>query len=118
MDDVEKVRILIPDTEEPYRFTDDQIQAFLDISDGDVYLAAALAIDTIIGNLLNAGAGTLVRTDDLTVDTKNTLDYWSNRATRLRGESESGIFDYFEIVYPYSTTPVCRPEATTWPWRA
>lgn len=47
MTDVEKLRLLIGDGASPQNFTDDQLQAFLDIG-GSLYMAAALASDSLV----------------------------------------------------------------------
>lgn len=47
----EKVRLLIADTSAPYHYTDDQIDAFLDMADDDIYIAAALALEAWAASL-------------------------------------------------------------------
>lgn len=45
---VGKVRLLIPDrTQDNIFFEDEEIQAFLDMEDQNIFLAAAMALDTI-----------------------------------------------------------------------
>lgn len=47
MADVDTVRLLIADTATPQLFTNDQLQSFLDLEDGNVKVAAAQALDTM-----------------------------------------------------------------------
>ena len=63
MTDIDKVRLLIGDTTVPYHYTDAQIQAFIDMSDDSLYIAAALALE--------AWAATLSET----VDSEKIGDY-------------------------------------------
>ena len=51
MADTELVRLLISDNVLPYHFTDVQIQAFLTMAGGAVYLAAALALKSWAASL-------------------------------------------------------------------
>jgi uncharacterized Fe-S radical SAM superfamily protein PflX len=44
MTDIEKVRLLIGDSTIPYTYTDAQIQAFLDMADDNIFMAAAYAL--------------------------------------------------------------------------
>jgi hypothetical protein len=44
--DVEKVRVLIGDQTSPQKFADSDLQLFLDLSEGSLLLAAALACDS------------------------------------------------------------------------
>lgn len=46
MTDIEKVRLLIGDSTAPYHYTDAQIQAFLDMADGSIFLASAIALES------------------------------------------------------------------------
>jgi hypothetical protein len=45
--DIGMVRLLIGDTVEPAKFTDEELQAFLTLEGGAVYLAAADCMDTL-----------------------------------------------------------------------
>ena len=54
MTDTELVRMLISDDVLPYHFTDVQIQAFLTLAGGSVYLAAALALKSWAASLTAA----------------------------------------------------------------
>ncbi len=45
MSDIAKVRLLINDKSEPYHFSDEEIQFFLDTAGNSVYLAAAMALE-------------------------------------------------------------------------
>src|SRR6266567_1883799 len=47
MTDIEKVRVLIGDTQAT-EFADSDIQVYLDIEGGDLLLSAALALDTLV----------------------------------------------------------------------
>ncbi len=51
MTDIQLVRLLISDDVLPYHFTDVQIQAFLTMAGGAVYLAAALALKSWAASL-------------------------------------------------------------------
>ncbi len=56
MTDIALVRMLISDDVLPYHFTDIQIQAFLTMAGGSVYLAAALALKAWVASLASTVA--------------------------------------------------------------
>ena len=61
MTDIQKVRLLIADNSVPYHFTDEEIQAFLDMASGSVLTAAGFALEawaaSITGSLTSEKIG-------------------------------------------------------------
>lgn len=91
--DVGKVRLLIPDLDEEL-FTDDEIQAFLDLEGSEVRMAAAQAIETIASS-----KGFLAKRKKLG---DYEIEEWSpselmKRAAKLREQSGSGSLSVGEI---------------------
>ncbi len=84
--DIGKVRLQIPDIDENPLFTDEEIQVFLDIEDGDIKGALALALETIAGDHLLTYRFN-VRSDDATVTASETAKLLVDRATRARKEA-------------------------------
>lgn len=74
--DVQRVRLLISDTGTTPDFADDDLQAFLDLEDGAIRLAAADALETKAGRLLT------VDSDEIKVD-------GSKQAANLRAQAET-----------------------------
>jgi len=98
-EDVGKVRLLLNDVDETTMVFDDvEIQAFLDLHDDQVFLAAAQAIDTNADNELLASK--VLKTQDLQVDGAKVADSLRARATRLREQwaAEQDDGGFFDIV--------------------
>lgn len=113
MTTLEDVRILIPDVGTPPEFTDTQINALLLLNDDDVYLSAADALDILITDLaMNGGT---VRTDDLTISDKDSMDAMLRRVIRLREQAALFADGSYQLVYTFAqrTYPEQReyPEA-------
>lgn len=84
--DLGKVRLLLNDVDEANEvFTDDEVEAFLDLEGGSVKLAAAQAIDTNADN--EALASKVLRTQDLTTDGAKIADALRKRAAALRAQA-------------------------------
>ena len=103
MTTLEDTRLLIPDLGTPPIFTDDQINAFLVMSDDDVFLAAADALDTYVNDLLMSGAAATIKTDDLSINDKDGILGLQRRVQSLRDRSLAGLGDEFVIIYPYAS---------------
>ena len=110
------VRLLVPDLGTPPVFDDDQIDLFLTLNDGDVYLAAADALDVMVSNLAMSGGAATIRTDDLTINDKEGLLALTERAKRLREQSATALGDTFTLVYPYESVITNDFEDSTWYW--
>jgi hypothetical protein len=95
---VMQVRVIIPDTQAPYIFTDDEIQAYLDIEKGNVLRAAALAIETNASVLAENYIS--VRTDDLAVNGASAAEALLKRARALRERADAAddSSDIFMVV--------------------
>ena len=96
--DIEKIRVLIGDTEgSPWYqlFTDDEIQAFLDMTGGNVMQAARLA--AIAASMQLAGWSSRERTGDLEV--------WSNLSTQYLKALENLIKDTSSATLPNGLMP-------------
>ena len=108
---VGQVRLLIPDTtllenprdlqaEKTYLFTDEQIEAFLALNNGNVKLAAADAID-VVGT--DVGLQMLViTTDDKATDGSKMISAMIARGKQLRARAKEELESEteFEIVDP------------------
>ena len=108
---VGQVRLLIPDTtllenprdlqaEKTYLFTDEQIEAFLTLNNGNVKLAAADAID-VVGT--DVGLQMLViTTDDKATDGSKIISAMIARGKQLRARAKEELAreTEFEIVDP------------------
>lgn len=108
---VGQIRLLIPDVDTPYIFSDDQLTAFQVLSGDDLRESAAMALDTRATDL----AMTLisVSTDDLRVDASKTVQALRDRAAWLRAESDGG----FEVVFPDTEIfPDVEAVQQPWPW--
>jgi hypothetical protein len=113
--DVGKVRLLVCDIDDTRQvFTDDQIQAFLDLEGGNVKRAAAQAIDTNADN--EALASKVLRSQDLSLDGAKVADAMRKHADRLRSQADvedEEIGSFFEIVDTVDPGP-CYPELSGW----
>lgn len=108
---VGQVRLLIPDTtllenprdlqaEKTYLFTDEQIEAFLTLNNGNIKLAAADAID-VVGT--DVGLQMLViTTDDKATDGSKMISAMIARGKQLRARAKEELENEteFEIVDP------------------
>jgi hypothetical protein len=112
-DDIGVVRMLVNDVGAPWIFSDEEIQAFLDLEGDNVKLAAAQAIDTNADN--EALASKVLRTQDLQTDGAKIADALRKRAAALRAQADASDEGYFDIV---DLSPSCGPELTgrQWPW--
>lgn len=100
---VGQIRLLIPDTAEPYLFSDDELKAYLAISRDNIKRAAANAVDAIAGSTVMLLK--LVKTDDLTVDGPAVSKELRARAAALRNEAdaddmEDAMSEGFQIINP------------------
>lgn len=98
-----QVRLLVPDTAEPFVFTDEEIQAYLSISKDNIKRAAANALDAIASSTVMLLK--LVKTDDLTVDGPAVGKELRLRARALRDEAdaddlEDAMSEGFQIINP------------------
>lgn len=108
--DAGKVRLLLNDTSNPFVFTDDEIDAFLALEDGNIKRAAAQAIDTNADN--EALASKVLRTEQgLTTDGAKVADTLRKRAAELRRQADDADATaaaedeaFFEVVDVESTT--------------
>lgn len=83
--DIGKVRLLINDTAATGVFSDAEVQAFLDLEDGNVKLAAAQALDTIADD--EALTSKVIRSQDLGTDGASVAKVLRERAQILRSEA-------------------------------
>jgi hypothetical protein len=92
--DVSNVRLLISDTSPASSgqiFTDAEIQAFLDLEDGGVKLAAAQALDAIASN--EAMVSKRIKTLDLQTDGPAVAKSLREHASALREQVVGGEFE-------------------------
>lgn len=101
--DIGKVRMLIPDRVEASAvFSDEEIQAYLDMNDSNVRRAAAEALETIASD--EAMTLKVISTLDLSTNGASTSDALLRRVALLREQAneadageEGGMFDYAEM---------------------
>ena len=112
-----RVRLLLNDIDSAAEvFTDDELDAFLDM-EGSVKLAAAQAIDTNATNLVLASR--VLRTQDLSTDGAKVADAMRKHAETLRAQAEreetdtDAAEDSFTLVSPVSRST--RPPELTEP---
>lgn len=108
------VRALIGDDVAPYTYTDEQIQALLDLTNGNGYIAGALLLERAAVTV-----ATSVRTDDLQISGKDQSSALLSLALRLREMNdliEGGATDEaFVIVYREGQDNIW-PEASARTW--
>ena len=101
--DIGKVRMLIPDRVEANAvFSDEEIQAYLDMNDSNVRKAAAEALETIASD--EAMTLKVITTLDISTNGASTSDAILRRAALLRQQAdeadageEGGMFDYADM---------------------
>jgi hypothetical protein len=86
--DVGKVRFFINDQNEPAQFTDEEIQAMLDLNGGSLYLAAAMCLESLASKY--AGSSTLVQIGDFETRKGDKSKQYLDAAQRMR-EVEDNI---------------------------
>lgn len=109
-----QVRLLVPDTAEPFVFTDEEIQAYLSISKDNIKRAAANALDAIASSTVMLLK--LVKTDDITVDGPAVGKELRLRARALRDEAdaddlEDAMSEGFQIINPVYVPDVWEYDA-------
>lgn len=88
--DVSTIRALIGDMDKEF-ISDEMIQPFM--NDPNAHIAAANVIDSYLAGQLIRGAGTSIKTDDLTVNQYNNLALLRDHAKGLRSRGEQLIED-------------------------
>lgn len=106
---VTQVRTLIADldTGEGQLFTDAQLQAFLDLEDGNVRRGAADALDAVaVSELL---VSKVIRSQDLSTDGAKVAAELRARAKDLRAQADAAADDAdwfgFDVAYPGPRRP-------------
>lgn len=95
--DIGMVRLLLNDVDEANLvFSNEEIQAFLDLEDGSVKLAAAQAIDTNATN--EALASKVIKDHQLSTDGAKLADAMRKHAQSLRDQVAASDDLYFEII--------------------
>lgn len=103
--DVGKVRLLVNDVASPWIFSDEEVQAFLDLEGGNVFRGAALAVDANATN--EALASKVLRSQDVATDGAKVADAMRKQAAALReradaidenGADGAGYFDIVDTV--------------------
>lgn len=119
MTDIDSLRLLIPDPESADSvFTDDDLGVFLSLSGNKVFLAAAMALETIATD--ETLVYKIVTTDDLSVNGVSgaaqvlLVRAKTLRADQVRADQEADAADAFSLVFPLSPFRT-YPEAAA-PW--
>lgn len=114
--DLGRVRLLLNDVAfDGHVFSDEEIEAFLELEGGSVKRAAAQAIDTNADN--EALASKVLRTQDLSTDGAKLAEALHKRAAELRRQADEEDNDagfYFGVV-DILTTDDGRPELAGFP---
>ena len=111
-----KIRALIPDVDEDnFVLTDALIDAYLAVSQDNVYIATALALEAIATD--ETLTYKVVRTDDLSVDGTSGAKLLLDRAKGYRAAAEQAE-DAFQMVFPDQDPygSATYPEASSRPW--
>jgi hypothetical protein len=107
-----RVRLLINDTTADPVFEDTDVAAFLEMEDGNLKRAAALANEVIAGD--EALTSKAIRTQDLATDGPKTAEVLLKQAQRWRDQADKADDDvdegFFAIVP--MTGAHCAPELT------
>jgi hypothetical protein len=117
--DIEKMRILIPDTEAVFEgqtlFTDTELTSYVEIGGGSVLRGAAYAMIAIANS--EAMISKVIKTQDLATDGAKVAEAFRKNAEVLlaRADKEDDLANsfYIDIIdngYPYP------PELTEWNW--
>lgn len=100
------VRAIVGDDTEPYLFTDEQITAVLEATEGSVFISSAILIERIATD--EALLYRYVRTDDLLVNGVPGAKLLFERAKQLREQGADDVGaaadESFDIVYPAMRT--------------
>jgi hypothetical protein len=91
-DQVQTVRLLIPDTDTANQLLrDDQLQALADLEGGNLRLTAAQALDVIASSEVMVGK--VIRSQDLATDGAKVSTELRARATSLREQAAAALDD-------------------------
>lgn len=119
--DLDTLRLLIPDTDPSNQiFSDDDLDLFLTLAGGGVFLAAALALETIATD--EALIYKIVSTDDLNVNgVTGAAQVLLVRAKTLRtdqdrADANANATDAFNLVFRDDPIPVYPEGVVRWYW--
>jgi hypothetical protein len=117
MNDIGKVRLLIAEVDTANeKFTDAQIEAYLEIHNGNLFRAAASAVRAIA---IDEALLRDVKTDDLQVTSSTVAKALNDIALRLEAQADDYEMresqDVFELVFPHQLGST-KPELHTRWW--
>lgn len=92
MDETDRIRALTGITQD--QISDTDLEALLELHDGQIYCAAADAADRR-GNSLISGAG-ITAVEDISMDRRRVIDGWRALADRLRTRCERDQADAWD----------------------
>lgn len=110
-DAIDHVRLLMADVGDDQYLDNTQVEAYLELNDWDVRLAAADALDAIATS--ETLVGKVIHTQDLQTDGTKVADSLRKHADRLRAQAKDladDTDDIFDVAFP--PTGRTRPEAT------
>lgn len=124
---LDRVRLLIPDkditgltpasgvyTLTTYRFSDEELADLLTLASDDPYIAAALALESLIST--TAQAGGKVSGYSFTIDATAGFDAMRSRAAWLRSQASStSVFTFIDAVYDATTSDEYASPPDYWP---
>lgn len=115
-----QVRVLVPDTEAVFDgqtlFTDDEIDTYLTIGNGNILRAAAYAILAVASS--EAIISKVIKTQDLSTSGAQVADALRLTAKELlaRADTEESKLDEFYLDFIDYGTGTTTPELTEWNW--
>lgn len=78
---IDALRLVLPDKCEPYKFTDAELQFFLDEAAGDTLVAAICAADSLVGHYANCVSKSIGK---VKIEYQQQHEMWINRLKQLR----------------------------------
>ena len=108
LSNIQAVRLFISDRSEPYTFSDEDIQYFLDMSGGSVRQASILALYAIIGDLAKNKSIYRETTGDIEV-WSNAIDWYKLLLTNFNTNPTLGLGN----LMPYAAG-IDRCDVTDW----
>ena len=118
--DIEKMRVLIPDNEQvfdgDYLFSDNDLNAYLEVANGSVLRAASYAVLAIANS--EAIISKIIKTQDLSTNGAAVADALRLTAKQLadRADKEDDLAGEFYLNIVDYGVGQNRPELTEWNW--
>lgn len=101
---IRKLRRILGDAREPYQWSDEELQEWIEDADegGNEYLLAAEILGVLYGQLVFDGAGSSVRSDDITINDYNNAVLLRERIKDLKNQGNSlNVGSGLVVEFPY-----------------